>query len=391
MDTPATLLIYGDIGESIPGSIFDDPVGNISAKMVSEFLDQNKAAKQIIVRINSRGGDCQEGYTIYDLLTTSGKKIKTVGEGKIYSIATIIFLAGSEREMMANADGLIHNPFIPPYTLADAYGSEDLTKIAESLQQEEAKMLEFYAEKTGTSSTKLAEYMKEETKLSAQDMLDLGFATKILQPVKAFAFINPNKKFNMTPDSEKAFFEKLGTTLDNAIAKIAGFSRLSIKSQLLTDKDGKELTLDKETGVPAVGDKASPDGVFLMADGNTITVSGGVITTIVPSDPAMMDKEALEAAKQKVAELEGKVTAAEAKVAEAEAKVTEAEEAKVALKNAEVEAVALVAELRALKNAWKPEARKTVNTKTKVEASGVDLSRVRDLVNKNNKVIEPKE
>jgi hypothetical protein len=51
----------------------------------------------------------------------------------------------------------------------------------------------------------------------------------------------------------------------------------------------------------------------------------------------------------------------------------------------------LVAELRALKNAWKPEARKTVNTKTKVEASGVDLSRVRDLVNKNNKVIEPKE
>ena len=137
--TTAVLKIYGDIGESNPlGELFDG-VEMISAKMVSDFLDKRKNTDQIIVRINSRGGDVQEGWAIHDLLVNSGKKIKTIGEGKIYSIATIVFLAGEEREIMSNADGLIHNPYIPPYTLADQYESEDLIRIAESLKQEEEK------------------------------------------------------------------------------------------------------------------------------------------------------------------------------------------------------------------------------------------------------------
>ena len=207
----AILKIYGDIGEE-----------GINATYVSDFLEQNKSADNFIIKINSRGGDVQEGWTIHDLIVNSGKRIKTIGEGKIYSIATIIFLAGTEREIMKNADGLIHNPFIPEYTLADSYGSDDLIKIADSLIQEEQKILDFYAERTGADKAKLAEYMKEDTKLSAEDMLSLGFATKIIEPVKAYALYKP-KIDNM---DEKLFFEKLGATLDNAIVKIAGFSRL---------------------------------------------------------------------------------------------------------------------------------------------------------------------
>jgi ATP-dependent protease ClpP protease subunit len=192
----AVLKIYGDIGESDPMlAMFGMEDSNISAKTVSEFLDNNKDSQSLTVKINSRGGDVQEGWAIYDLLTNSGKKITTVGEGRVYSIATIIFLAGSERQMMKNADGLIHNPYIPPYTLADAYGSEDLQKIADGLQQEEEKILDFYAEKTGYDKEKLREYMKEDTKLSADDMLTLGFATKVLEPVKAYAYIKPINKF----------------------------------------------------------------------------------------------------------------------------------------------------------------------------------------------------
>ena len=135
----AIIKIYGDIGESLPETYMGEGSQSISAKLVSEFLDSNKEASSITVRINSRGGDVQEGWAIYDLLTTSGKRIKTIGEGKVYSIATIIFLAGSEREIMKNADGLIHNPYIPPYTLAGAYGSDDLLKLSEGLVHEEKK------------------------------------------------------------------------------------------------------------------------------------------------------------------------------------------------------------------------------------------------------------
>jgi ATP-dependent Clp protease protease subunit len=367
----ATLKIYGDIGESVPDIFNEDGQGNISARMVSEFLDKNKDATSITVKINSRGGDVQEGWAIYDLLTSSGKRVKTIGEGKIYSIATIVFLAGSEREMLKNADGLIHNPYIPPFTLADSYESGDLIKIAESLQQEETKILNFYAERTGAPADKLAEYMKEDTKLSAEDMLSLGFATRIIEPVKAYAYIN-NNKFKKTMD-EKAFFERLGSTLDSAVQKIAGFSRLTSRSQVITDKEGKELNLEKDSGVPAVGDKASPDGTYTMESGTVITVSGGSVTDIQTKEA---DETELDKANAKIAELE-------AKVADMESQKISAEASEKALKDETEKAVALVTELTNLKNTWKPDARS--KGADPVKTVGVNLDRVREIKEKLNK------
>jgi ATP-dependent Clp protease protease subunit len=365
----AILKLYGDIGEASEDVL--DNYETISAKQVSEFLEQHKDSSDLTVKINSRGGDVQEGWAIYDLLTNSGKKIKTIGEGKIYSIATIVFLAGSEREIMKNADGLIHNPFIPPYTLADQYESTDLLKIAESLKQEEEKILNFYAEKTGADKAKLAEYMKDDTKLSAEDMLSLGFATKIIEPVKAYAYINIKNKIVM---DEKSFFEKLGTTLDNAIARIAGFSRLPEKDQTLKDKDGKEIKLNKETGAPAVGDKATPDGTFTMADGKTIVIVNGMITEI--KEPVAAKTE-LELTNEKIAELT-------TKLADAEKVKTEAEASKVAFEAEKVKAIALVTELTNLKNTWKPEGRSKFSSADKV--GEINLDRVREILkNKNDK------
>ena len=357
----AILKIYGDIGE--PDNMlemFDIVDDTISAKIVSDFLDENKDASSITVKINSRGGDVQEGWTIYDLLVNSGKKIKTIGEGKVYSIATIVFLAGSEREFMKNADGLIHNPFIPEYTLADKYEAADLEMIAESLRQEEAKILDFYVEKTGTDEAKLAEYMKEDTKLSAEDMLSLGFATKILEPVVAYAFMKPNKFIKM---DDKTFMEKVEAAVKKTVATL-GLSRIS--DQTLKDKDGKEFKLEKESGAPAVGDKASPDGTFVMADGKTITIAGGEVTEV--KEP---DKSELDLANEKIAELE-------AKIAESDAVKAEAEAAKVEAETMTAKASGLVTELTNLKNSWKPEPRSKVKD-TPNKVGRIDLDRVKEL------------
>jgi len=365
------LKIYGDIGEDSGNGMFDDQTAMISSKFVSEFLDANQSADQITVRINSRGGDVQEGWAIHDLLVNSGKKIVTIGEGKIYSIATIIFLAGSERDMMKNADGLIHNPFIPPYTLADQYESTDLVKIADSLKQEEEKILDFYTEITGSPKEKLAEYMKDNTKLSAEDMLNLGFATKVIEPIVAYAFMNLKNNFKM---DEKAFFEKLGSTLDNAILKMKNFSRVNSNNMVLTDKDGNELTVEKESGEIAVGDKATPDGTFTMADGKVVVVANGAVTEV--SAPETEESE-LEAAKAKIAELEAQIASANAekeKVVAAEAK----------FRDSEAVALALIADLSKLKNEWKPSSRSRTNDNIVDKVGEVDLNRVRELSAKLN-------
>lgn len=362
----AILKIYGDIGESAPMMEMLEGIENISAKKVSEFIEENQDAKQIIVRINSRGGDVQEGWAIHDLLTNSGKKIKTIGESKVYSIATIVFLAGDEREIMQNADGLIHNPFIPAYTLADKYESDDLEKIAESLRQEEAKILDFYVKRTGADEARLAELMADDTKLSAEDMLSLGFATKIIEPVKAYAYLNIKNNIIMDEKTVKTFGEKL----DAIIAKISNFSRLPSKDQTLKDKDGKEFKLDKEEGAPAVGDKASPDGTFVMADGKTIVIADGVIKEI--NEPAVAKTE-LELANEKIAELEGRL-------AKAEEEKPDLVAAEVAFKTKETEALGLITELSNLKNTWKPDTRGRFSSAEKV--GEINLDRVRELKEK---------
>ena len=350
-----TLKIYGPIGEPDPFmEMFGMHDDSISSKMVSDFLDANPDATEIKVRINSPGGDVQEGWNIYDLLTNSGKKITTVGEGKIYSIATVIFLAGSDRQIMKNADGLIHNPWIPGTHGADSAG---LLKIAEQLAQEEEKILNLYVEKTGQDRDKLANYMKEETKLSSEDMLSLGFATSILEPVRAFAYYKP--KINTM---DETFLNKITAAIDAAVSKISGFSRLPVNNLELTDVDGKTFKIEKEAGDPAVGDVASPDGTYTMPDGKIITISGGVITEIMEPE-SELDKANKEIETLK-AELETLKTSASSNDA-----------IKAKLEADTVAASALVEELRALKNAWVPEGRQT----SKGSVDGVDIARVQEI------------
>jgi len=364
----ATLKIYGDIGESNEMALLMGVEESISSKKISEFLDENKDATELTVKINSRGGDVQEGWAIYDLLTNSGKKIKTVGEGKVYSIATIVFLAGEEREMMKNADGQIHNPYIPEYTLADKYEADDLEKIADALRQEEAKILDFYVEKTGADEATLADYMSKDTKLSAEDMLSLGFATKIVEPVKAYAYIKPINKFIMDEKEFKTFGQKIDTILE----KLKNLSRVAPTDLTLKDKDGKEFTLDKEEGSPAVGDKATPDGTFVMTDGKTIIIADGVISKITESD----DPTELDQAKEKITQLEAEIAQMKAEKPDLEAKEAE-------LVAKETEAMNIVKELKALKNDWNPEGRTKFSSVEKV--GEIDLARVKEIIKNKSK------
>jgi ATP-dependent Clp protease protease subunit len=214
--------------------------------------------------------------------------------------------------------------------------------------------------------------MKNETMLSADDMVRLGFATKKLESLKAVAYFN-YKSNKMEKDEVKTFGEKLDVIGESIKAL---FSRLPATDQKITDKDGKEIMLAKPTGAPAIGDKATPDGTFVMADGKTIVISGGAITEV--KDPAPAAKSELEIANEKIADLTTKI--ADAEKTKADIVAVEA-----SLKEKEAKAVALITSLTALKNTWKPEARGKFSSLEKV--GDIDLNRAKELIDKqkNNK------
>ena len=346
----------------------------ISSQNIADFLEQNKEAKELIVRIKSPGGSVREGWTIYDLLKNSGKKIITRAEGELYSIATVIFLSGNEREIMPNADGLIHMPRIP--NPEGDFQADDLREMAEYMDQEEEKILNLYVEVTNQNRETLRDYMKKETMLSADDMLRLGFATKILEPIKAVAYYENKNKIIMDQNEVKTFGEKI-----EALAKDvkALFSRLPSKDQTIKDKDGKEFKLDKEAGSPAVGDKATPDGTFLMADGKTIVIEGGVVKEI--NEP-VASKTDLEIANEKIAELQKQLDAEKAKVTDVEKEKTALAVAEASFKAEEVKAQALIIQLTNLKNSWKPDARGKFSAAEKV--GDINLNEVREYLKKIN-------
>ena len=111
--------------------------------------------------------------------------------------------------------------------------------------------------------------------------------------------------------------------LDRALAKL-GLKNIDelAKGMDLSTSDGQTLTVEREEGEPQVGDKASPDGEFVMPDGKTIVVKDGVITDIKTDsngsegegeDDRIAELEAeIEELKKQVKELEQAKATAEA-------------------------------------------------------------------------------
>jgi ATP-dependent protease ClpP protease subunit len=295
------LHIYGTIGQP---DAFLEAFGadnNVSASWVKEQLAQI-TEEEVEVHITSNGGSVSEGYAIHDILKASGKKITTLGEGYVRSIATVIFLAGSKRLISPNADFTIHNPFID-LSFTSGLEASDIAKIASDVQQQEDKLAQFYSDATGKPLDDIKAKMKVETTLSAQEVIDFGFATGKVEQTKALAFINNNTNTQIKMSQEiKKELTGLKAIVNTLVAKFKG----EIKAMTLTLKDGVEKAMTDSDAAIAVGQKVTKEdgtlfeaGDITLEDDTVITLDAeGVITAILETE----DKagEGAEAAALKV-------------------------------------------------------------------------------------------
>ncbi|MBS4017535.1 MAG: Clp protease ClpP [Dechloromonas sp.] len=165
-----TLTVFDDIGAY-----------GVSAK---SFLDDLKSikAEAVNVEINSPGGDVFAGLAIYNGLRASGKKINVKVMGIAASAASLVAMAGDEIEMPENAMMMIHNPWT--FAVGDA---DELRATADVLDKIGTSLVTTYAKRTGKDEDEIKSMLDTETWLSAQEALDMGFATKVLPAVEARA------------------------------------------------------------------------------------------------------------------------------------------------------------------------------------------------------------
>ena len=254
-----------------------------SAKDLQQSLEDNKDAEELIVSINSGGGSCDEGFAIYNLLTNSGKKITTRAVGTCASIASVIFLAGSKREVFKNPQVMIHLPMVMPF---EPLNETELAKLQDRLAQEKERILNLYTDVTKSDRATLETYMVDETYLTADQALELKFATEIIEPVMAIAKNQINMKKNTSTAAKvlKGLAALLNVELTDDVVNVD-----------LTTTDGKVLSIDPalEVGATVMMDGSdAPDGDYTMESGEVITVVSGKITAIVtPASDEAKDQQ----------------------------------------------------------------------------------------------------
>lgn len=278
---------------------------SISFTDIQNFMDwMDRDDNRIEVEIHSCGGDCVEGYAIYDALRASGKEISCKVVGTCASMATVILLAAplERRTAYAHSSLCIHDPYGDGVLLKGKVTPERLESIAADLRTEKQKMLDLYVERTGQSSDVLEAQMATDSWFGPDKAMELGFISSIVPAISAKKnIINP--KTNIMAKKEV----KVEASLFDRLLKKCGYTKIEdvpAVAMVITTSTGEELNVEREEGEIQVGDPASPDGEFVLEDGRTVVVQEGVITEI--RDPESGDED-VEALRARIDELESEV------------------------------------------------------------------------------------
>lgn len=166
-DETRTLFLNGAIAEE---SWFDDDV--TPALFRSEL---SSGTGDIVVWINSPGGDCIAAAQIYNMLMDYKGSVTVKIDGIAASAASVVAMAGTIVLMSPASLMMVHNP------LTIAIGdSEEMRKAISMLDEVKESIINAYEIKTGMLRTKLAHLMDAETWLNANKAIEYGFADDIL-------------------------------------------------------------------------------------------------------------------------------------------------------------------------------------------------------------------
>ena len=166
-----TLYLDGVIAEE---SWFDDDVTPKAFK-----ADLTSGEGDLVIWLNSPGGDCIAASQIYAMLMDYKGKVTVKIDGIAASAASVIAMAGTTVLMAPTALMMVHNP------LTVAIGdSEEMQKAIAMLSEVKQSIINAYEIKTGQSRAKLSHLMDAETWLNAKKAIELGFADGILDDEK---------------------------------------------------------------------------------------------------------------------------------------------------------------------------------------------------------------
>ncbi|MGE5502257.1 MAG: head maturation protease, ClpP-related [Ignavibacteriales bacterium] len=158
-------------------------------------------AKPVTLIVNSPGGDYFDGIAIYNLLRAHPAPVTAQVIGEAASAAAMVVMAADKIQMARNGQLMIHNPWMLMVGNAD-----DMAAAEKLLRQLNVATAETIAERTKLPVGTVSEMLAEETWLSADQALALGFADDLLERDAEPA---PATVENSAPKSKRDFEAQL--------------------------------------------------------------------------------------------------------------------------------------------------------------------------------------
>jgi ATP-dependent protease ClpP protease subunit len=239
-EQPAELILYGDIASR--ESWWDD---RVTPRQFNEELKALGDVEEIVVRINSGGGDVFAANAIYTRLKDHKANITIKIDGWAASAATIIAMAGDTIEIPANGVFMIHDPKMG---VLGYYSQEEFVKLSEELKVIKQSIINGYALKTGKEAEEISELMANETWYDGKEAVESGFCDKLMFEEAETEVENSSRIIVNTVEFDLAKYPNMPISLLNRRASNTngGFSNKTKKIQKKESENTMEIkTVDE--------------------------------------------------------------------------------------------------------------------------------------------------
>lgn len=204
----------------------------MTAEDFAQELDE-VTADEILVMINSPGGDVFDGIAIYNALRAHKAKVTTRVDGLAASIASVIAQAGDQRVMLSGSQMMIH----------DAWGlcignAQDMTEMAEVLDKLTGNIAGIYATRGNHDREHYRELMRGDTWFDDEEAVEQGLADEV---------VDPSSKDDPAPESraKRTLHDELTEAMDVVSETLESAQRVAA----LRAEKGKDLSHRNREGL----------------------------------------------------------------------------------------------------------------------------------------------
>lgn len=158
------------------GTIDEDSVNSLCLQL--RYLAKQDPEAEITMFINSGGGEVTSGLALLDTMAAIPCPIHTICTGMAASMASLLFIAGNQRDLLPHSKVMIHDPLI-----AGGIGGSALSVKAhsENLMRTREIIAEVISKHTGHSMEEVYEATGYDHYFEAQEAIEWGLADRIIE------------------------------------------------------------------------------------------------------------------------------------------------------------------------------------------------------------------